>query len=217
MPFNGSGLFTRVYNWVADAANGINITASRVDTEDSGFATGLSNCITKDGQQVITADIPWNNHKITGLAPPVAGTDAANLNTVAGSFTTGTMTLTLTGCTTSPTTSGQYAVAGIASGIGTMAMIYIPALSATSNATTLSLTGLPSIIQPSHQIYVAVPDGGTINNGSAITVAGGHTAVIQLNPGNSAITFLLDTQNIWTNSGTKGVNLPIAICYQLFP
>jgi len=44
---------------VNDKANGINITASRFDTEDSGFATGLSTCITKDGQQTTTASIPF--------------------------------------------------------------------------------------------------------------------------------------------------------------
>jgi hypothetical protein len=56
MPFNGSGTFTRVYNWVTDKVNGVNITASRVDTEDDGFATGLTNCVTRDGQGKMGAD-----------------------------------------------------------------------------------------------------------------------------------------------------------------
>ena len=42
MAFNGSGTFTRIYNWVVDKANGINFTASRMDTEFDGIATGLS-------------------------------------------------------------------------------------------------------------------------------------------------------------------------------
>lgn len=50
MPFNGSGTFVRVYNWLTDKINGVNITASRVDTEDDGFAAGLTNCVTRDGQ-----------------------------------------------------------------------------------------------------------------------------------------------------------------------
>lgn len=57
--FNGSGLYTRCYNWVNDKNNGIPITASRFDTEDNGFATGLSTTITKDGQQTTTARIPF--------------------------------------------------------------------------------------------------------------------------------------------------------------
>jgi len=55
VPFNGSGTFVRAYNWVTDRINGINITASRVDTEDDGFAAGLTNCITRDGQGKATA------------------------------------------------------------------------------------------------------------------------------------------------------------------
>ncbi len=57
--FNGTGTYNRYYNWTNDAASGINITASRFDTEDSGFATGLSTTITKDGQQTTTARIPF--------------------------------------------------------------------------------------------------------------------------------------------------------------
>lgn len=50
MAFNGSGVFVRLYNWVTDKANGVNITASKMDAEMDGFAAGLSNCVTRDGQ-----------------------------------------------------------------------------------------------------------------------------------------------------------------------
>lgn len=79
--FNGSGTFVRVHNWAADAAGAINITATRMDAEDDGIATGLSNCITKDGQTTITENIPWNNKKITGLGDATAATDALNRQT----------------------------------------------------------------------------------------------------------------------------------------
>jgi hypothetical protein len=77
MPFNGSGIFQRVRNWVADAAAGIKIRADYHDAEDDGFAAGLSNCITKDGQSIVTQNIPWNNKRITGLQDPVNAQDAA--------------------------------------------------------------------------------------------------------------------------------------------
>ena len=77
MPFNGSGVFQRVRNWVADAAGGVKIRADFHDNEDDGFATGLTNCITKDGQTIVTQNIPWNNKRITGLADPVNPQDAA--------------------------------------------------------------------------------------------------------------------------------------------
>jgi len=77
MPFNGAGVFQRVRNWVADAAAGIKIRADYHDAEDDGFATGLTNCIAKDGQTIITQNIPFNSKRITALADPVNAQDAA--------------------------------------------------------------------------------------------------------------------------------------------
>jgi hypothetical protein len=82
MAFNGSGTFNRIYNWVNDKANGFKITASRMDGEFDGIATGLSQCITKDGQTTITANIPFNNNKITGLGNGTARTDVINVGQV---------------------------------------------------------------------------------------------------------------------------------------
>lgn len=78
MAFNGSGVFSRLYNWVADAANGIKIRADRMDAELDGIATGLSNCILRDGTGKPSADIDFNSKKITALAAGTASTDAIN-------------------------------------------------------------------------------------------------------------------------------------------
>jgi hypothetical protein len=73
MPFNGSGTFSAVYSWVADAAAGINITASRFDTQDGDFATyGFGNCLTRDGQGQPTANLPMAGFKHTGAAVATA-------------------------------------------------------------------------------------------------------------------------------------------------
>lgn len=77
--FNGSGTYVRYFNWQNDKAAGIPVTASRVDTEDDGFATGLSTCLTKNGQTTVTANIPMSNFKLTGLAAGTALTDAPTL------------------------------------------------------------------------------------------------------------------------------------------
>ena len=82
MAFNGSGTFNRIYNWVTDKANGFKITASRMDGEFDGIATGLSQCITKDGQTTITANIPLNNNKLTGVGNGTARTDVINVGQV---------------------------------------------------------------------------------------------------------------------------------------
>lgn len=82
MAWDGNGNFLRLFSWVTDKANGINITASRVDAEDNGFASaGFGNCITRDGQGKATANLtpaaaslydigssglPWVNGWFTG-------------------------------------------------------------------------------------------------------------------------------------------------------
>lgn len=82
MPFNGSGTFTRIYNWVIDKANGINITASRMDADTDDIANGLSQCINKNGQTTLTANIPFNNYKITGLSNGAERNDSINVGQV---------------------------------------------------------------------------------------------------------------------------------------
>ena len=88
MAFNGTGTFVRIYNWVTDKGNSVPITASRMDTEMDGMATGLSSCITKDGQTTVTANIPMASHKFTGLSTGNARTDSLTLGQVQdGQFT----------------------------------------------------------------------------------------------------------------------------------
>lgn len=53
--FDGNGNFVRSFSWVSDKTNGIPITSSRVDTEDTGFASGLTLCTTRDGQGKMAA------------------------------------------------------------------------------------------------------------------------------------------------------------------
>jgi len=67
MPYNGTGTFIRVHDWTDDKANTIPVTASRMDAEDDGYATGLSTAVTKDGQTTITADLPMSGFNHTGV------------------------------------------------------------------------------------------------------------------------------------------------------
>lgn len=73
MAYNGSGVFERpVSDYVFDTV----ISETDMNTEMDGIATGLSNAICKDGQTVITANIPLASHKLTGLANGAARTDS---------------------------------------------------------------------------------------------------------------------------------------------
>jgi hypothetical protein len=83
MPFNGSGVFTRLYNWANDVAASIKIRADRFDAEMDGFATGLSTCMTKDGQQLPTAAQNFNGQNLTN----VGAFGSTGTNTFSGTTT----------------------------------------------------------------------------------------------------------------------------------
>ena len=82
MARNGTGTFVRLYNWVTDKANSVPITASRMDAEFDGIATALSQSIATNGESVITANIPLNSFKLTGLGVGTARTDAITVGQV---------------------------------------------------------------------------------------------------------------------------------------
>lgn len=76
--YNGSGTWTRLYNWVNDKANGIAITASRMDAEFNDItANGLSKCLTRDGQGIASANLPMGTFRHTGVGNAAARTDYA--------------------------------------------------------------------------------------------------------------------------------------------
>lgn len=78
MPWNGSGSFTSIFNWEADAAASIPIEASRMDTQEADYTNnGFDNCLTRDGQGVATADLPMAGFRHTGVGNAVAATDYA--------------------------------------------------------------------------------------------------------------------------------------------
>lgn len=77
MAFNGSGTFSRLYNWVNDAAASVKIRADKMDAEMNGMATGLSTCITKDGQTTVTGNLPMSSYRHTGVGNASSRTDYA--------------------------------------------------------------------------------------------------------------------------------------------
>lgn len=61
------GVFSRVRNWVTDKANSVNPQAALFDQEDDNFASGLNNCITKDGLSKPTTAMDWNGQDLTNV------------------------------------------------------------------------------------------------------------------------------------------------------
>lgn len=76
MAFDGSGNYTVTYTWVTEGASPP-IALSKLDTEFSGLATALTNCLLRDGTGIPSADISWNGKKITSLADSTTRTGAA--------------------------------------------------------------------------------------------------------------------------------------------
>jgi hypothetical protein len=72
MPFNGSGTFTRLRRWVNDAAASVPIRPDYHDDEDDNLAQGLSQCITKDGQTTVTANLPMATYRHTNVGAATA-------------------------------------------------------------------------------------------------------------------------------------------------
>lgn len=98
-------------------------------------------------------------------------------------------TATLTGCTTSPTGSVKYSVSG------ELVTLQIPGITATSNTTAATLTGMPTALKP---ITAQVVTGITTNNGAE--------AVSRLEIGTNGTITLYNGTTVFTNSGTKGVS-----------
>ena len=73
-----NGTFTRTHDWTADEAGAIDIESVRMDQEDDNFAAGINNCLTKDGQNTPTGNLPMGSNRHTGVGNAVALTDYAS-------------------------------------------------------------------------------------------------------------------------------------------
>jgi hypothetical protein len=87
MPWSGSS-YTRTNGdntgatlWQQDKIDGDKITASRHDTADQDLADGINACVKKDGAN-ITADLPMNSYKHTGVADATARTNYAKVSQI---------------------------------------------------------------------------------------------------------------------------------------
>lgn len=87
MSFNGSGLFQINSSGQPVVADTL-IQASVFNAFTADIATGLSTCITKDGQTTVTANIPFAGYRLTGIGNSAAVDDAARTSQVQNSYFT---------------------------------------------------------------------------------------------------------------------------------
>lgn len=62
-----NGIYTRERDFTDDEANGIKMLSVNFDEEHDAIETGLNNCLTKDGQNSPSADLPMATKKHTGV------------------------------------------------------------------------------------------------------------------------------------------------------
>ena len=98
MPWSG-GSYTKGNNatggWTGDASLGIGIEAGRHDTQDNDFATGINQCLNKDGSNAATGPLNAGGFKLTNVAVGTASTDAITLGQAQGGIDVQSITLSV--------------------------------------------------------------------------------------------------------------------------
>lgn len=80
MSFNGSGTFNLTAG--NPVVTGTTISSTWANNTLSDIATGLSNCVTRDGQSPATANLPMGGFKVTGLASGTSTGDSVRWDQV---------------------------------------------------------------------------------------------------------------------------------------
>lgn len=199
MPFNGSGTFNRLYSWVIDAANSVNISSSRMDAELNGVAAALTNCITRDGQSPPSADIPWGGKRLTNLAAAAAGSDALSRDTADSRYilASGATNLTLSGALNAATGNftGALVVNGALSVSSTVTFFGALGVNGTintnqnvgltSNATSLIFTD----VSGSHPYFTCQNDNNFVFYGTDASGAARGIWSVGMRSGSSVVAF----------------------------
>lgn len=92
MPWSGSpgsktftrsnGTYTGTQVWAQDSAANTKITSFNHDSHDQDLATGINTCLTKDGSNSATADLPMGGNKLTNVGVAVALSQYARMDQV---------------------------------------------------------------------------------------------------------------------------------------
>lgn len=222
-----AGVFTRARNWVNDKNGAINPQAALFDQEDDNFATGLNNCVTKDGLNKPSASMDWNGQILTnvaritalgagsaaaptialsataGLYADTANQIAVSLNGLtAGQIAQGTQSLTVTvGLSTTPSVNAVW------QRFMNTVIVFIPAVTGAASGTGFTLSALPAAIRPTTVQAVAVGSlysaTTTVNGGMQINTDGTLQGLVNGGVGN------------FSGAGTKGIISPIVLIFTL--
>ena len=139
------------------------------------------------------------------LLKAVLQTTFPNLN-AALTISSGTFTGTLTGMTGSVTVSCKYRR------VGNIVVLNIGSGTGTSNAASMTMTGLPAAIQPATLTqWMALPYGAVQNNSTNI----GYNGDLEVTAASGTMTFTVNGSTSFAASGTKGIAQSITVTYLL--
>lgn len=160
------GTFSRVHDWTTDAGSAINIEASRMDAEDDNFATGINTCLTKDGQNSPTANLPMGGQRHTGVGNAAALTDYASAADVIDNHLTYYVT---TGSSNAYVLTPSPSIGAYAEG----QILYFRANHTNTGASTLNVNSLGAIA-------IQTPDGSALA-GDEIELGGYYGVIYDAN------------------------------------
>ncbi len=215
MPWSG-GTFTRsngvnsgATTWATDAAAGVNIVDTRHDTHDQDLATGINQCLNKDGSNYADA-INIGHATDTTITRVSAGVIAVEGVTVA-TTAAGSFTGTLTGMSGATTGTVKYRVTG------NIAYVWVESgITGTSNTTAMTMTGMPAAARPGFTVAPVscnniVDNGNNFVGGAGVATGGTITFSLLRSSGSNYIT----NDAVFTGSGTKGLQAGWSISYPL--
>lgn len=214
MSFNGSGTF-QINTAGQPVVSGTTISSTAFNALTADLATGLSTCITKDGQTTPTANIPMGNNKITGLAVGTVATDAATLSQVQS--TAAKLLNSVSGVDTI-TAAGTPSVSAYAAG----QMFYFVAAGDNTGAVTINIDslGAKSVTRDGAVALAA----GDIKNGEVVVIVYDGTrfqVVSQLNSSgdarfaNVSITSALYVGGVATIVGASNFSASVSVASTL--
>ena len=194
MSYNGSGTFLINSTGQPVVANTV-ISATVFNALTADLASGLTNCITKDGQSTPTANIPMGSNKITGLANGTLINDAATLGQVQS-----TAAKLITSVSGADTVTGIMSPTLTAYAAGQL--FYFVAAGANTGAVTLNIDGLgaKAVTRDGASALAA----GDINSGEMVVVIYAGTRFQMINAANSfGNTTINGTLTVTGNTGLQ--------------
>jgi len=171
MSFNGTGTFV-INSSGQPVVSGTVASATVFNAFAADLATGLSTCITKDGQTTPTNNIPMGGFKITGLGAGTVGGDAVRLSQLQA----GTAQLLTVSGTDTLTALGTPAVTAYTTGN----LFYFVAAATNTTSVTLNVDGLGARNMTRHGSVALV--AGDILAGEVCIVVYDGTRFQLLNP-----------------------------------